>query len=197
MDLIINDKLSVEKEFDRIAKLLLCDYYLQVQEESYYLTEVEFYYHSERHPDPFVHLHLQQKENSQWYFHASGVDVCIGNKANNATGGVLIRGIKSRAIQKEGKWRYTDGPIKVYQQILNSIGTVLLQENIKLGFCKRDVKEKITISKYHRIGLNPKGKNNGEDYAARNYRYISDVEVVAHKFKQKTLVRTKGKKLVF
>jgi hypothetical protein len=66
------------------------------------LTEVEVYFHSDRHPDPYPHRHPAQTGVNRWYFHQTGkgfrggsykgVDVTIGE--GKAIGGILFRGLE-------------------------------------------------------------------------------------------------------
>ena len=66
-------------------------------------TEIEFYYKSADHPDPFPHAEPIQRHQGLWYFHKThgeyrsgtykGVDLTFGH--DQATGGVLIRGIEA------------------------------------------------------------------------------------------------------
>ena len=178
-------KQTEEKDFDRIAKDLFNKAVLCIQDNVYYLTEIEFYYNHKEHPDPFVHNHRQQKQKGKWYFHASGMDICIGND-KNAFGGILIRGLKRKT--GEGTWEYTDGPINVLQEVLNNIGAVTLQKDINFGF-KMDKSRTNTIYKHKRIGLNPDKKKKGGEYAEKHYRYLIDATIVAHKYKAKEAVR--------
>src|SRR5262245_3096626 len=71
--------------------------------EPHRFTEIEFYYLSPDHPDPFPHSDPIQRDKGLWYFHKSrgefrtgsfkGVDLTFGHGKN--TGGILIRGIET------------------------------------------------------------------------------------------------------
>lgn len=64
--------------------------------------ELELYYWSPEHPDPFVHRHPLQREYGRWYLHRTGsgirsgsfkgVDLTLGN--GEAFVGVLIRAVR-------------------------------------------------------------------------------------------------------
>lgn len=88
-----------EAWFSALADLLLnrCD--LLVHGAPHRLLELEVYYHSDAHPDPFVHGDDLQKTTGRWYFHRDsgeyrggsfkGLDLSFGPEG--VVGGVLIR----------------------------------------------------------------------------------------------------------
>jgi hypothetical protein len=92
--------------------------------EPYRLVEVETYYHSEDHPDPFSHRDPIQLECGRWYFHRTGgiyrsgsfkgLDVTFGDGA--AYGGILFRGFET----PEG--RLIDGPSLLVDHLLKKTG---------------------------------------------------------------------------
>ena len=89
--------------FDRIADRLLNGCVWVVGGQSLRMTEVEVYYHSPGHPDPFAHRDPVQREFGRWYFHRTGgtyrggsfkgVDLTFGDGA--AYAGVLVRGVEA------------------------------------------------------------------------------------------------------
>ena len=89
--------------FDRIAAHLLNRARLVVGGKAHRLMEVEVYYHSADHPDPFAHRDPSQLHVGRWYFHRTGgtyrggsfkgLDLAFGGGSAHA--GVLIRGLES------------------------------------------------------------------------------------------------------
>ncbi len=87
--------------FIQTAQLLLNHTRFIVLQQSYRLLEIEFYYYSDQHPDPFTHCDPLQKTSDRWYFHRDGgnyrggsfkgLDISFGPK--NTFGGILIRSI--------------------------------------------------------------------------------------------------------
>lgn len=67
------------------------------------ILEIEFYFKSEKHPDPYPHVYPIEKDPAVWYFHRhgnhyrpgnyKGLDITIGN-GDDWRGGVLIRTIE-------------------------------------------------------------------------------------------------------
>ena len=93
------------------------------------LVELEVYFYSDVHPDPFTHRHELQRTNGRWYFHRMGnsgkaalaykngsfrgLDISIGGECE--WGGVLIRSIET---PKE----IIDGPCLCVNFILDASG---------------------------------------------------------------------------
>jgi hypothetical protein len=92
---------SITHRFDLIAERLLNGCTLHAAASVYHIAEIEFYFHSSHHPDPFVHRHAEQKICGGWYLHRQGVgfrsgtfkgiDLCFGHRL--AYGGILIRSL--------------------------------------------------------------------------------------------------------
>jgi len=88
--------------FDRIAQALLNGASLVVGGLAHRLVEIEVYYRSPEHPDPFAHAQAIQHECGRWYFHKTGTgyrggsykgfDLTFGDGVVHA--GILIRGIE-------------------------------------------------------------------------------------------------------
>lgn len=94
---------ELESRFTATAKQILLRSRLMVGDECCRILEIEFYFHSPTHPDPFVHRHPQQSTFGKWYFHRvgsgyrggsfKGVDVTFGNDV--CFGGVLLRTLET------------------------------------------------------------------------------------------------------
>jgi hypothetical protein len=93
-------------------------------------TEIEFYYRSADHTDPFPHADPIQRHQGLWYFHKTrgeyrggsykGVDLTFGH--DQATGGILIRGIET----PDGV--LVDGPSLTVDYLLAKTGHVGVRE---------------------------------------------------------------------
>lgn len=110
--------------FAGAAELLLAGATLWIAGAAHRLTEIEFYWTSEAHPDPFTHGDPMQREFGRWYFHRQGgsyrggtfkgLDVAVGGEG--VTAGILIRG-----IAEVGGAR-VDGSCMVVEHILARTG---------------------------------------------------------------------------
>lgn len=89
--------------FRELAACLLGPCRLRVAGSSCRLVELEFYYDSATHRDPFTHRHAEQATSGRWYFHRigasyrggsfKGIDLTFG--AHDAHGGILIRSLET------------------------------------------------------------------------------------------------------
>lgn len=94
---------AAEAWFAAIARRLLGASRLQVAGAPHRLVEIEFYFDSEAHPDPFTHRHPEQASSGRWYFHRigasyrggsfKGLDLTLGDGI--AHGGILIRSLET------------------------------------------------------------------------------------------------------
>jgi hypothetical protein len=118
---IISNK-AFYNQFEDIARNLFSEYELVAGNKIYELCELEFYYNSSDHDDPYIHGDEMQKTNSQWYFHGSGIDITLGCSENNSYGGILIRGIKD--IENFSK--FISGPLLVAKELFYQHGGIEL-----------------------------------------------------------------------
>jgi hypothetical protein len=110
--------------FTRIADRLLNGSRLVAGQQAYRLVEIEFYYWSDAHPDPFTHRDPIQYQIGQWYFHRSrgvyrsgsfkGVDLTFGDPTSS--GGILFRGLET----PDGT--LIDGPSLCVDHLLDATG---------------------------------------------------------------------------
>ncbi len=107
--------------FRRCAELLLNQCTLRIAGVAHRLTEIEFYWTSTAHADPFTHRDPLQQEFARWYFHRlggtyrggtfKGLDIAIGSPQRHA--GILLRGIENTSSGER-----TDGSCSVVEKIL-------------------------------------------------------------------------------
>ncbi len=176
----INKHRDFQSWFKEIALKLFREYELVVNNAVYDFSEVEFYYHSNNHKDPYVHKDNMQLTNGQWYFHGSGIDITFGEK-RDIYGGILIRGIKK--IKPSTK--FYSGPLVVAKEIFQQLGSIEFGDH-KIGLRKKEVARVITndFGQSTRINLPNKKEN---DFRNKKYRFITYIHV-EHPFKEKTVV---------
>ncbi len=115
---------SVEEWIASVAHRLLNNVRLIAGGEPHRLIEVEAYYHSGDHPDPFAHCDPVQLELGRWYFHRTrgvyrsgsfkGLDLSFGD--GKAHGGFLFRGLE----RADGT--FIDGPSLLVDHLLTVTG---------------------------------------------------------------------------
>lgn len=110
-----------------IAEVLLNRATLFIAGEPYRLTEIEAYWSSQQHRDPFSHGDEIQLDLGRWYFHRQdggqykggsfkGLDIAFGRPG--AFGGLLLRGARSL----KGSGLILDGPCLLVDHILAKSG---------------------------------------------------------------------------
>jgi hypothetical protein len=153
---------------------------LKIASKIYRIAEIEFYYKSESHNDPYTHGHDLQRELEKWYFHGSGIDITFGT--NETSGGILIRAIHNI---KEDNYIY--GPLNCATEIFNAVGNIYSKEIsfglIASGKNNSEIEIEIPIAA-PRVGLNPQ-KNKA--YSERFYRFLI---MPKHKHAEKTKIVT-------
>jgi len=166
--------------FKEIALKLFREYELVVNNAVYGFSEIEFYYHSNNHEDPYVHKDNMQLTNGQWYFHGSGIDITFGEKTETY-GGILIRGIK----RVKPSAQFYSGPLVVAKEIFQQLGNVEFGDH-KIGLRKKKVTRDITndFAQSTRINLPHKEENK---FRNELYRFITYIQT-EHQFKEKTIV---------
>lgn len=172
-----------EGYFTQIATFLMQETVLRAENQHYRFTELEFYFQSKDHPDPFCHNNDLQKSKWQWYFHPSGIDITFGGE--EAFGGILIRGVRKIDIPQMGidAEDFVSGPVNVIRDVFSNIGSIE-SGTLRLGleYLKG---EKSPIVQSSRIGI--KKENDTLDYHGRLYRFITDVQPM-HQFEEKEVV---------
>ena len=153
------DNNKIEESFDRIAKDILTQKALFVNETIFRFTEIEFYYYYKGiHDDEYTHEH--SRNAGEWRLHKQGFDITLaGNDISD--GGILIRGV---LIDSE----YINGPLKTLGAILQTFGKVT--ENTSL-IIKDGEYRSIEIIKTFRHLPN---KIRYEKFHNKLYRYICD-----------------------
>ncbi|CAF0770740.1 unnamed protein product [Didymodactylos carnosus] len=135
-----DDSQSYKSAFELIANELINKYELIINSKSFRICEIEFYYYSQKHLDPFTHQHSEQKKFPNWYFHRSGksltaswkngtykgLDLTFGNGDDETYGGILIRSIQNKQTNE-----IFEGSCLVVDTILNIAGVTSIKELIE------------------------------------------------------------------
>lgn len=162
MNFCIDDN-NIEQSFDLIAKELLNEHVLRVNDHEFEFTEIEFYYYKEGvHKDMYTHKHLRKA--GEWRSHNQGLDITLEGNAEQ-DGGILIRGLK------HGE-KYINGPIKALGLIFESMGSV--QNTSSMVLTGKNLGDKHIIKTFRHIP----NKIQDKEYHFKKYRYITDLEQV-------------------
>ncbi|HZV06343.1 MAG TPA: hypothetical protein VE999_14785 [Gemmataceae bacterium] len=178
--------------FTRMAKQLLNGSRLVVGGQPHRLVEIEFYYWSKEHPDPFTHRDPIQFDIGYWYFHRTrgvyrggsfkGLDLTFGH--GDASGGIIIRGLETA----EGK--LIDGPSLCVDYLLDATGAATVAEldraiNKRLAWEDKnplrletiDERENRPLFRSPRVGLMLKkvaARTEASRFIMRPYRYLTE-----------------------
>ncbi len=178
--------------FSHIAERLLNGSRLVVGRQPHRLVEIEFYYWSKAHPDPFTHRDPIQFHIGHWYFHRThgvyrggsfkGVDLTFGGDA--ASGGILIRGVETPS------GALIDGPSLCVDYLLDATGAATVAEldrvsNKRLAWEdgnplfleQTEIREKRPLIRSPRVGLALKrlaARTDLTRFVMRPYRYLSE-----------------------
>ena len=163
-------------DFTEIANIILNSRALLINGEIHSICEIEIYYNSEDHPDPYVHCHPDQATTGTFYFHRSSKKEGAKHKGGNYKGmdlsysceGIFC-GVLIRSIQTSNNKLIT-GPCNVVDYILDRYEVKSIDELIDFKLMsfvenRRDLllivkaEEEEGIYEGKRIGLGLKMKN--------------------------------------
>jgi hypothetical protein len=185
---IAEDK--IEKLIDNIANELMNRYLISTSDKLCRIEEIEFYYYSINHPDPYVHRNKRQTESCMWYLHRfklvdsflrfsrNGMDITFGDKIENIYASILIRKISNISTKET-----INGINRVVKYLLSDISkndiTILATENIDifdyncpLHLKKINNSNFSLVSKSIRKGLTFKNDSSYEKYFNKKYYYF-------------------------
>ncbi len=194
---------STAEWFDRLAERLLNGCILHAGELIFRLVEIEFYYNSPRHPDPFVHGHPLQKNPGVWYLHRQGsgfrggsfkgIDLCFGNRLSS--GGILLRSMalvaRNAHLSGGGRTEIRDGelisgPSLVVDAWMNTLHAASMAELDRMisrypAWSRKNPlhislqrRRPIPIWRTQRVGLKPAQSDVAERYRGAHYRYLNE-----------------------
>jgi hypothetical protein len=178
--------------FTRMAEQLLNGSRLIVARQPHRLVEIEFYYWSKAHPDPFTHRDPIQFHSGYWYFHRThgvyrggsfkGLDLTFGH--DTSSGGIIIRGLET----PEGG--LIDGPSLCVDHLLDTTGAATVAEldraiNKRFAWDNSNpmilettgAQENRPLFRSPRVGLMLKkvaARSDATSFVMRPYRYLTE-----------------------
>lgn len=163
----LSHKDAIASCFDRVADQLLRKCLVILDDRTYLLSEIEFYYYSDIHQDPYVHRHPNQLKTGLWYFHNVGQDLTFGR--DGSYGGILIRGITST-----DRSHFADGPVKTFEELFNKELAIDDRHVFRVKFSEEPlIPGEQKMYSFPRVGLYPQGREHDEAYFFKRYRYLS------------------------
>ena len=169
--------------FESLADTLMNDMILHVGGSRFRITECEFYYYDEDHPDVYVHQSDAQMSAGQLHLNkAGGFDITFGNKNYPAWGGILIRGMRNLE-SNEYHSRVTD----IVTIILRALDNIVLNKGCVWFSAANPANfEPESPVSSTRVGLRKK-EEDLDDYISKPYRFLVELNP-NHKFKEKEKV---------
>jgi hypothetical protein len=147
-------KLEVEQHFVELINILMNEYILIINNVSHQLLEVELYYTSQQHPDPYTHLNPDQTTSGYFHFHKAGnqpqskykggsykgLDISVGynDNINKTYGGILIRSIQNLESKE-----IIVGPCKSVDYILQQCKVNSIEELTQLSVFPLSIDRKV------------------------------------------------------
>ncbi|GAB3585596.1 hypothetical protein [Hymenobacter daeguensis] len=173
---------DIDYFFTEIAATLQHHLVVRTETKIFRITELEFYYHSRNHPDPYVHRDAEQLKPLHWYFNkATSLDLTFGDRDSNSFGGILLRGVQllSTAPTDEvtPSYPYIMGPQLLTRALVASWGSALngatylsLEEN------PTPTEAPPAAWRTARVGLTfrPDEEDTVLPYVTRPYRFLAD-----------------------
>lgn len=124
---------DLNEKFKEIADFLMNQCVVKVGTRKFRMMEIEFYLFSEKHYDIIAYPRTNM-DGGEWFFHASGVDICFNshceqdsdgifklNEKRNKFGGILIRGIVELDDHLNPIGKSIAGPIKSMDMLFQKI----------------------------------------------------------------------------
>ena len=149
---------DLKSKFKEIAEELFSNYYIEKNGIKYYFMELEFYYYSDNHKD-FI-TYPRYAEAGDWFFHASGVDICfdsnleydendkiISDLSKAHFGGILIRSLKK--VDTNDNSKYLTGPHKCCYDLFDRFSAI--DKTFKYPIIKKKEKAETTIDSCQRF----------------------------------------------
>jgi hypothetical protein len=120
---MLEPELMTYENFPNIVNILFNNTLLHVNESTYRLCEIEFYYCGDGHRDEYTHCSEEQNQFGKFYFHKyqngtyksgtyKGLDITLSPNKDTYFG-VLIRSIKNM-----DNYDFIEGPCKTVDEIL-------------------------------------------------------------------------------
>lgn len=166
-DFFKNFNLSSNAQEDSIHHFmseLINNYQLQVNGETYYFEEIEFYYYAPNHEDKPV-IYRQQKAGDI-FFHGYGFDICF-ETTENSYGGILVRSLYKQGEDEESSYLIL-GPKSCLTEVIRNLTATC---ELKLAIRKSQTPDRI-----NHLFCGPRKLGtikNKHDYKEALYRYFT------------------------
>ncbi len=174
--------------FAEIAATLQHQLIVRTETKTYRITELEFYYHSRHHPDPYVHKGPEQLKHLHWYFNqATSLDLTFGDADTNSYGGILLRGLQllntATTDELTPSYPYLMGPQLLTRALFASWGSALHGATY-LGLEDNPYPTAAPATGWRtaRVGLSlrPDEEDPAQPYLSRPYRFLADEGYLSH-----------------
>lgn len=110
--------------FLELANVILNNVSLHVNDKTFRICEIEFYYHNNEHPDTYTHCSDEQQMNCKFYFHKykngsyksgtyKGLDITLSPNKNTYFGCLI------RSLYDVNNNIFIEGPCKLVNAILS------------------------------------------------------------------------------
>jgi hypothetical protein len=162
--------------FTEIANTLQNEVIIRTETSKFRIAELEFYYHSRHHPDPYVHRGPDQLKHLHWYFNkAASLDLTFGDPDTNSYGGILLRGLQ-QLLPADVATPFVSGPQLATRALVASWGSAL-NGATRLGLENNpspfEPSEKPRRTARIGLVLRPDEEDDAAPYISRPYRYIA------------------------
>jgi hypothetical protein len=157
------DDTNIEQSFNTIAKELINENVIMVNDKVFEFTEIEFYFFKKGiHED--IYTQKNKRNAGEWRVHNQGLEITL--EANEEQyGSILIRGLKHEST-------YVNGPMKALGLLFESMGSAFNPATLMLK--SQNTGEKRIIKTFRHIPTKIQDKN----YHFKKYRYIAELELV-------------------
>jgi len=158
---------TIQNSFENIAKDILLNWQLKINDSLFSFTEIEFYFfYKGIHEDNATHIH--DYNQGLWRSHSQGLDITF-QWSEISDGGILIRGLKS---DNKSDKEYVNGPRRIVETIFKNFNPVTSIQQ-QFGLVPKNENESLEIFKTGRHGLSNTQVNSFKD---EPYRYYTDID---------------------
>lgn len=162
MNFTIDDS-NIEQSFNTIARELINETILIVNDKVFEFTEIEFYYFKKGvHED--IYVQKNKRKAGEWRVHSQGLEITL-EATEDQYGSILIRGLKYEST-------YINGPMKALGLLFENMDPVCNPSTLMLK--PQSPGEKRIIRTFRHITTKIQDKN----YHYKKYRYIADLDLL-------------------
>lgn len=176
---------DVNEKFKEIADFLMNKCVVKVGTRKFRMGEIEFYLFSEKHNDIIAYPRTNM-DGGEWFFHASGVDICFNSQCKQDSdgifkldekkdkfGGILIRSIVELDDHLKPIGKAVVGPIKSMDVLFKKIDAFdreKSREQIAVIVEEKNLTEAVVESTTRRILVRNGNKAKVKTILSENYK---------------------------